>query len=88
MKLLIGLAVLMFGINITTIISSLTALAIVISGPAIFMMYIVYLHKSKREEFSFSRKRTRVIAVAVLLSMVISSGAMISFLLENPSLAL
>ena len=86
MNLIITALALFFAINFAAIAKGFGILAIMLTGPVLFGLFLYFLHKSKDTDFNFAKKKLRLISVGVGSFMFVSIGTMVLFIMKNPDL--
>jgi hypothetical protein len=87
MQLIIGVLVLFFAINFVAIAQGLAIIAIMITGPVMFGIYMWFLSKSTSNNITFKgNPKGLAILIAVLSFSGVSIGSMVLFVMKNPEL--
>jgi hypothetical protein len=76
----------LLGFNVQSVLEGLGILAVVATGPALMIAYMAFLSKSNSTDFTAFDPRYRVATVGVITGMILSTGAIVLYLLNNPEL--
>ena len=76
----------LLALDISSIIEGLGVLAVIITGPALFALYMVNVSNSNKTDFNALSVDNRLKFVGVLFGMVLSTTGLFMYLLNNPTL--